>query len=318
MRQLSAALIAAILLLVAGVNTSTAAGTPTLADALKQASKDGRPVLALCTRATCPLCAAFKKRLATDPALASLVPNYVVLNVNVDKDAATMGELGKLKQLDGKLPFVYVVSADGKLGAAARDANSDPNVPGMLRQGLAHTGKLLQPNERAKLEATLTKAKAAIERDDIGQAVSLLAPATKMSGQADVLVDSRKVLADLNEKAASDIAECEKALTDQDTLAAAVLIASASRRYARLPEQRKPLAEVLKKVKAAEDGRAIYNQAEEIIRARGYAQSHKSQRAAQAFQEIIKKYPDTPVARLASKELESLGAETEKKEAVTK
>jgi TolA-binding protein len=44
----------------------------------------------------------------------------------------------------------------------------------------------------------------------------------------------------------------------------------------------------------------LLGQAEDIVRARNYAKAHKTDRAKTAYEQVIKKHPDTPVAKLAA------------------
>jgi hypothetical protein len=205
------------------------------------------------------------------------------------------------------LPFVYSVRADGEVLGVIAGPKAQGAVDAMLRDGIAKSGRVLQAGEAAKLASALEKAKAANERGDAAQALALLAPASKGEGFAEVLVESRKLLAEIHKLAADDLAAAEKDLAESgELLPVAVKIVEAGKKYARLPEQKKAQTALVRKLGQKENGRAALAQAEDIVRARGLASSEKPDRAVQAYEQIVKKYPDTPAAALANEELAAL------------
>ena len=144
-----------------------------LQEALKQASRDGRPVLALGARPACPLCKSFLGRLGKDASLQPLLPNYAFVLMNVDAPTEHQ-ELAKLRAMEGLLPFMYVVRADGQVLSATANASAEPTVAALLRDGIAKSGKFLRPADVPKYEAVYAKAQAALEREDTLQALTLL------------------------------------------------------------------------------------------------------------------------------------------------
>lgn len=282
-------------------------GTSPLQQALQQAKRDGRPLLVVGARASCPLCQAFKKRLATDASLRPLLVNYSPVFCDSDSPAEKK-ELARLRPLGGTLPFLYIVRADGQVISATTNASANPNFPGLLRDGIAQSGIFLRPADVPKAEAALANAKAASEREDTSQALTLLAGLGVGRGDsfATVLVDARKLLEEIKNRAKQDIETVQRSMQDMDRLAAALLLVDAAHKYAKLPEEQKVLSGLMKEFKSNTEDKALLAQAEEVVKARGMARLNRKDRAAQTYEKLIKKYPESPVARLAQTERDAL------------
>jgi tetratricopeptide (TPR) repeat protein len=295
------------LLLCLGAGMSSAAEAP-LSLALKQAAQDGRPVLAICGREECPLCQAFKQYLRTDQSVRAMVSNYIVVNVDVDSNSSGYMELAQRNPLKGKmLPFVYVLRADGQVIQGVASAKGDGSVAPMLREGLAKSGKLISPKDAARYASALKKAEQAFEQDNPALALTMLAPAMKAQGFAEPLAQSQELVEKIAKQATNDIDECDRMLEDADKLlAVAVLSSDSLRKYGKLPEQKKALTQVVGKIKRKDGGAAALAQAQEIVKARGYARAGHNDRAADVYKKLIEKNPSTPIAELAETEMKAL------------
>jgi len=279
-----------------------------LDQALAKAAQEGRPVLVLGTRNTCPLCSAFKQRMANDRKLRAMAA--VCVSVELDADSPTSGITTLLAKKDPegtKLPFFYLVRADGEIIIALQEVTSNPQIGNILRAGIAKSGRLLSSAEAKRYGQQLEKAKAAMERDDVGQVLSLLTPALKMDSHAGVVAESHKLVEGITTQAKTDLAKCEADLeAGGDLFPVALLLAEANHKYARLPDQKKNIGQLNRKLAQQENGKALLSQADEIVRARALGRETKGNRAMVAYEQIVKKYPDTPAASLAKEELAAL------------
>lgn len=278
-----------------------AAAEPSFQKALAQAAQSGKPILAVAARSTCPRCAAFAERLKSDAALKPLLSKYVQVTVNVD--GPEFRDLSQRKPLGGGLPFVYVLKSDGSVVAAAASGNDAPLVD-MMNNGLASSGRILSDADAARISAAVTKAKDAMTRKDLVQAIAAIVSVGSTEGGAAPLVEAKKILQDIDARAAGDIAKCRTALErESDSLATAVQVAEVVRTYQKLPSQKRSVTELQTQLRRKDSGKEHLEQAEVIVRARGMVAMDRPEPAARIYQQVIDTYPNTPAATLASKEL---------------
>ena len=278
-----------------------------LQQALQQAALDGRPLLVANLRSTCPLCQAFKRRLTTDAALKPLLPSYSPVFCDTESPEDRR-DLAGLRPLGGTLPFIYVVRADGHVVSATTDGSSDPELPNLLKKGIAESGIFMRPTDVPKFEAMLAQAKAAVDSGDVGQAVTLLVGLSggQQPSFSKIVVDAQALLVQVKTRAKEEIGGIQSSLEGADKLASAVQLVDAMQKYAKLPEEQKTLAEMMKQFKSDAEAKVVLPQAEELVKARGHARQKRRDVAAQGYEKLIKRYPDSPIARLAQEELNSL------------
>ncbi len=292
-----------LILGIAGLAASGAAmaGEPSVAKALEQAATDGRPVLAVAVLNTCPRCTSFMGRLKSDASLKPLLAKYV--HVVVDAQGPDYQALAQKKPLGGGLPFLYVLRADGELIVATSNGGA-ASLPEMLTTGISKAGRILSKGDAARTAAAVTKAKTALEKNDLAQASIALAAIGSTESFATPLVEAKQVLDKLNDQAAREIEACRVALTKSgDSFAAIVKVAEVLRTYEKLVVQKRALNDLENQVRRQEGGIALLEQADAVARARGFRALVRIDSAARAYQQVIDTYPDTAAATLAKQEL---------------
>ncbi len=272
--------------------------------AIEQATQSGKPILAVAARSTCGRCAAFANRLKSDASLKPLLAKYVQVTVNVD--GPELRDLSRLKPLGGGLPLVYVLKGDGTLVGAAADGNGAP-LTDMLNDGLAQSGRILTDADVVRISNAVAKAKDAMSRKDVAQAITAIVAVGSTEGAASPLVEAKKMLDDIEARAAGDIKECYAAVErNGDSLATAIQVAELVRMYSKLPRQKRSVSELQTLLRRKDGGKERLEQAEIIVRARAMLAMDRPEPAARIYQQVIETYPDTVAAKLASKELTAI------------
>ncbi len=296
----------ALLFAFAGLAASGAAmaAEPSLAKAVEEATKDGRPILAVAALSTCPRCTSFVSRLKSDASLQPLLAKYV--RVIVDVQGPDYQALAQKKSLGGGLPILYVLRADGELIVATNNGGAAP-LPDMLNQGLAKSGRILSKADAARTAAAVAKAKTALEKNDLAQAGSALVAVGSTESFAAPLLEAKHLLDQLNERARRDIEACQVALAKSgDAFTTIVKVAEALRTYEKLPAQKRALSDLQNQVRRKVGGSVLLEQADAVARARGFRAIDRTDAAARAYQQVIDTYPDTAAATLAKQELASV------------
>lgn len=304
MRQILCSSAFLLALVCLGPATSASAAESSLQQAIDQATQSGKPIMAVAARSTCGRCAAFARRLKSDASLKPLLVKYVQVTVNVD--GPEVRELSRRKPLGGGLPFVYVLKGDGTLVAATADGNGAPLMD-MLNVGLAQSGRILTDADVARISSAVTKAKDAMSRKDVAQAITAIVAVGSTEGAAEPLIQAKKLLDEIEVRAAGDITKCHAALErDGDSLATAVQVAKVVRMYSKLPSQKRSVTEIQTLLRRKDGGKERLEQAEIIVRARAFVAMDRPEPAARIYQQVIETYPDTAAAKLATKELAAI------------
>jgi tetratricopeptide (TPR) repeat protein len=253
------------------------------------------------------LCADVNQRVESDASLQPLLANYNRINVDIDNEASEMSNVRKLQSVGGTLPFIYLVRADGKLITATSDGSKIP-LDAVLRDGLSNAGRILNATEVRRVETDLKKAQEAVDKQEIARAVTVLTPYSKIESYAQSLVKVHKLFTELNEQAQQDMAACKSAFDGSDRFAAALLICEAQKKYGGLPDAKKTLGEMANQLQKSDEGRACWGQSLALLKARDEARLGRKNQAIAAYESIVKRYADAPVARLAADELATLKA----------
>ncbi|MCE9556354.1 MAG: hypothetical protein K8T91_23645 [Planctomycetes bacterium] len=307
------------LIAVAGLACQSAAAEPARqtvfpgeavhAAAFQKAKAEGRLLLNVCSGAGDKKMKLFLNRLKTDPKLKRLADQYVVVFVDADMQTPTVNRYNQTAKVQGDPPWVFIVLPVGGgkvISGAANIADSD-KIPEFLLGGLAQVGMLVPPKEAAKYAAALTKAKEMQAEDNPAQVLTLLLPAMRVRGFSDSVAESRELWQAIAKKGQDELSQCEKLAADSSQVfPAALQVTEIKRKYAKIPEQKKAADLLAAKIGKLDEGQTMLAEAQEISKARGVAKSPKPEGAAAIYQRLIKKYPGTAAADLATNELEGL------------
>ena len=215
---------------------------------------------------------------------------------------------------EGKgIPIVYVVRADGEAIYAKAGPPEGNQLPQLLQQSLQRSGAILSDRDLSRLTDAVTEAKKSLESDDVAAALRQLTSAPGSGSYAAAAVEAQGLVKAITEKADEQIAKAGELIEGGDQpFEGAMQLASASRTYAKLPNQKRAIGDLLRKFSRDEKTAPLVEQAEAVVKAQALETGRSKDSAMRSYQSILRKYPDTPAAELAIERLQTLGGSTTK------
>jgi hypothetical protein len=276
-----------------------------LDDAIKTSKQTGKPILVVQGRENCGVCQALKRRMESDAKYKALSASYVYLHIDIDKEKDVRSAWSKLfASSETSLPIVQVVSPDGR-EIYDKGGMVESSV---LEDLLKKSGKIFSPQVLAKIKKALDDATKAYDEGNVSKAVSTISPVLNSGGAGETVISADAFGKKLVEECQMQLTDAEEKLGTEDTaVEGALAMLKVSRDYAKL----KPVAADLKKVavkKAHKDFRPIFDQAKEIDQADMMVVNKKPEQAKRAYEAVIKKHPDSAVAKLAQAKLDEMAA----------
>jgi len=297
-----------VVAVLAGLLFAAVAEADALDDALEQAKKTGKPVLAIAGTKTCGLCVALKEDLK-DPAYAPMLAQFVPLNLDYGDQAQlqTCIKLQEKYKVEGtRIPLVIVIRADGAQ-LYGKDGAPD-SLPDFFRSAIQLGGKILPPAQLEKLAKSVSEAAELKSQGKLPEAVTALAKCLGTGSYAGPAADANKLAEELTKEAGESLKKAEELLSRTDgALDGILMLLAGQRTYAKLPETAKPFATAMVKHRKNKDLRDPFLQAEALDKARAAASDAK--RATTYYKVVLAKYPGTKAAELATAELAALDAE---------
>lgn len=246
-----------------------------------------------------------KEQLATDRALRPLVAQFVPINIEQGTPESSQWRR-QYKDDSNTIPILHVVRADGQqlFGGAAP---LGPELPKLLIEQLARSGKVLPARQLEQLAAAHQQAVELEAAGDLSAAIERLARVGSTGSYARPAVEVQKMIDRLTEQAQQAIAQAEEKLaTASQALDGALALVETQRVYGRLPEIGKALSLKLSGYRRERQLRDTFVQADLLDKAQALEARPTSKPARDAYQQIITRYPGTPAAELAAARIEAL------------
>lgn len=280
-------------------------------EALERSKVTGRPILAMAGLPTCGICTALKQRLQTDAALRPLLAQFIPLEMTANE--APWQTWARRFQGEGNtVPIVYIIRSDGEKLYARSGGLPGDELPRLLVQSLAKSGKILPEAPLKKLIAAVEKAEAAYEAGQIGEAVALLAPYAEVGSYAESAKKAEELAKKIADEGAAKVSRADEQLeSDDEPLAGALALAEVLRDYKKAPAVFKAAKEVSGRHAKNPQRREIFVQSGLLDRARLYVAQGHPERAAPLYEQVLSKFPGTPAAEMARQQLEGAGAPSE-------
>ena len=207
------------------------------------------------------------------------------------------------------IPKVYIIRADGEALYAKSGPLTGAALPQLLSTLRAQAGLALTAKQAQKLTDAVSTAKSSLESGDVAKAVETMAPFAAVESYAEPAIEAKTLLTKMNEDAAAKAREAAgKLASETEALDGAIALAQASREYKKLPQAVKAINEAKKKPSKDAKIRELLLQGGLIDKARSLAKRKNLEKAVEAFELIVSRYPDTPAAELAKSEAAQLKA----------
>ena len=214
------------------------------------------------------------------------------------------------------IPIIYVIRADGEKLYGRSGALAGPQLPQMMLDVLKECGRQFNDAEYAALLTAVDKVKVANEKNDKVGAVGALRGVKKLGKPGELSNDSYSTVAReldelINATFETTRAEIDEArnkiLEDPKTaFEAVVVLVSAQRTYAGLPQLNTILMATNREIAKNPELKAYVKPAELLVKARVDARSKSAsqvRRAAKSYERLIARYEGTPAAEVARAEL---------------
>jgi tetratricopeptide (TPR) repeat protein len=234
------------------------------------------------------------------------VAQFVPLELDVEEDSwQTWAQ--RFPSEGGGIPIIYIVRADGEVLYNESGAPQGAALPQLLGGFLQQAGEPISAKQAEKVTQAVTSANQALEAGNVAESVATIAPFAGLRSYARPAVDARALVEKLTEEAKAAIGEAgDQLASETDALNGAVTFARLARVYKRLPAVLR-LVNDAKKEHKDPALKPLFTQASLIDKAQVFAEQGQAERAVQAFQSVVTRYPDTPAAELAQARMVELG-----------
>lgn len=271
----------------------------------------GAPMLVIAGRETCPNCQNLIKTLGQRE-FARLTSGMIPLKIDVDQPQWREWS-GKQGRPNGTtLPFVYVVRADGQTmhsHSGPMEANELANVIGVQLQ---RAGQPLNERQVSAINDAVEAARTSFEEGKTAQAVRELLPLKRIGelGQigsyAECAVEADKLVAEMAEQVSQTLETVSQQIDSQENSTEACFQAiQAKRIFGSIDAIDAMINPVLAEIRRERSLRDAMSDAQSVDRACKQCENSSSrQRGLDALQTLIDEAPDSPLAELASKQLE--------------
>lgn len=233
--------------------------------------------------------------------------------LKVDTEGEPWSQWSSKYKVDGnRIPFIYIIRADGQQMAGQSGGVDDAKLPAFLAQQLTQAGRVFNEGQLAQLSEAVEAAKKAMEAHDTAGAVRRLVALQKLGtpgslgSYAKVAIEADELAKQCAEQGRAQIAEAKKKLAGDAPVEGALALAEARRVYGALPALRTDFAAVTRDASGGAAVKEAMEQARVLDQALQNVKTNEA-RAATALKQIIAKYPDSAAAKIAEQELAKLG-----------
>jgi hypothetical protein len=294
-----------------GQEPSDASSKASRAVAIPAISNADRPVLAIAGRTSCSACQGLKRRIQSDVALQSVLANYTTLYFDVDQPSSEYRQWQKNYPTKAEmLPILYVVRSDG----AALYSGTAPSaaLTEFLMAKLQECGPQLSQQQKQQMADAVTAAKALVADDKPVAAAARLQRHLGTGSFEPAAVEVEKLWSEIESTLTESIETADRQLssdtasTSEEGVSAAAQLLEISRMTNKsMPEIARQSKRMIAQHKKSPELRDVFKHAELIAKADAL-EVKNSKQARAAYQAVIDKYPDTPVADLAAERLARL------------
>jgi hypothetical protein len=266
--------------------------------------RTGRPLLAIGGTVNCVYCVRMAKQLETDEALAPVAAKYVILKI--DTGSRLWREWREKYDIDGDgVPQVVILRADGKQIYGKTGAPAD--LKGFLEQNLPDAGVVLSGEELADREKLLREAQRHLKKKDYSKATELGLECVQDDCHAAVVVEARKLLDNLDDRAVVGLKEAERKLSSRDkTLDGALALLDLEAAFGEHPSAKGRIQDALARHAEGEGKAPLFAQARQVREAQQWETAKRRPEAISAWKQVLESHPDTPAAALANRRLADL------------
>lgn len=263
---------------------------------------------------------ALLKRLSTDRSLEAFRGQFVPLKLTTDGNPEWSQWARRYRAEGDGIPRLYVVRADGEMLYGKAGSLPGQALPTMLLTTLKQSGRTFSDAETVLLQKSLEEAKAALaEENQIGAARALsklkpLGTVGNLKSYSVLAQEADKLAEQVAQQGGQDIEAAQAKLSDSATaFEGIVTLVAAEDAYAAFPELNAKVVSALREAKRNEALDGPVKQAEAVARARKLAASEKvatRKSAVAAYELVLERFPGTPGAEIARKELTALAPDS--------
>lgn len=259
-------------------------------------------------------------RLENDRSLARFAGQFVPLKLITDGNPQWNQWARKYPVNQNAIPILYVIRADGeKLFAAAGSLTGD-QLPQMMSAALQNAGRIFSDAEAIAIEKAVRASESALESQNVLAAATSLAslnalgtlesigsyaePALNVESQFEQL---RTAMEARIQSATDELIESE------NPLSAIVALLEVEAAMKAMPTSKAKASEVAKELRQNKSLAGLVAKADSLIKARTLAASmipRVHSRAESAYGTILRKFPETDIAKMAKEELKALNPDS--------
>ena len=214
------------------------------------------------------------------------------------------------------IPILYVIRADGEMLYGKSGPLPGDALPKMLLATLQQSGRGFNEAETLLLSASVKEATAAMTEENHVAAAKSLSRLSELGTVGDLksysllAMQADTLAKDVSEKAKVSIDEAVQKLDDPQTAFDGVLeLVEGETVYAGFSDVRSQVTAALRDVKKNAALQDPLRQAENLVRARRFAESDNAtikRRANGAYEQLITSFPDTKAEKIAREELAAI------------
>lgn len=266
--------------------------------------RTGRPLLAIGGTVNCVYCVRMAKQLETDESVAPAAAKFVILKI--DTGSRLWREWRDKYDMDGDgVPQVVILRADGKQIYGKTGAPAD--LKAFLEQSLADAGVVLSSAELADREKLLREAQKHLKKKDYAKATELGLECAQDDCHAAVVLEARKLLDNLDDRAVVGLKEAERKLASRDkTLDGALALLDLEAAFGEHPSAKGRIQDALARQSEGEEKSNLFTQARQVREAHRLETAKQRPEAISVWKQILENFPDTPAAALATRRLTDL------------
>lgn len=274
-------------------------------EAVDLAQQTGRPIFAVAGFPDDAYSQSLRHTLATDGSLRPVLARCVVLVLDVGTDDYRKWS-AKYRYKGNYVPAIYFVRADGEQ-LYGETAIQEVTVHQVLAGLLPKAGKIPTAAELQNYHKLLEEARRAETSGDLAMACDKLSRVVGSGAYAKVALEIEEMAARLSTLAESTFnGAAAQLVSASESLEGAVKIVETLRVFGKLPAVRKTVSPKASNLRRAAEHKQVFAQADLIDQARVYAAKGQTKQSGDAYRQILNRYPDTPAARVAQRELDML------------
>ncbi len=263
-------------------------------DELKQQMTQlGKPALVIAGADWCVYCREMSKELATTPELQPLKREYAILKIDADTPVWAAAKRAFKFEKKG-VPAVFVFRADGK--QLHSGAGKPTDMHGFLKRNLEKAGLILTPAQSQILNKDIAKLQRALKKKDLAEAIKISSPYDLGKSFAQPAITMTAVQNKIKEQITEQLTSLEQKLKENpDDFHAAYELMKLKENCA---GSRPLTAQVQAVHDAVKLNEKTIAQTELLLQADHLHKERKRRDENKIYQDILKQYPDTALAKI--------------------